>query len=851
MEQKNYYPLSVKQALAGLGSSPEGLQDSEAAERLKKFGLNEFPASRKRRVLGIFLSQLDSPFVLILIAAAVIAFFLGERIDAAIILGMVALTSWLGFFQEFKSEKALQHLRKLVSFNAKALRGGKETEIDVKQLVPGDIVFLEIGDIVPADARVISAEDFSCNESALTGEAEPAEKNPAAISAASPVLSELKNIVFMGTSVASGRATVLVAGTGYGTELGRTAHFLKDHETISDFEINLSKFGGFLIYVIVAMTLFIFFVNAWLGKGLLDSFLFSLALAVGITPEALPIIITIGLSRGAVELSKKKVVVKRLSSIENLGNMDVLCCDKTGTLTENDFSLHSFFDVAGRKEEALLLDALLCNSAVKTKKRFVGNRLDVALWEFAEKNYSGIEKKISHFSRIGELEFDFERRRMGAIVQKNGSPVLICKGSFDSIMSASSTVDIAGKVFPLAAKKFDLEHTFSGLGNSGYRVIAIASKAIAKKKEYSKSDEAGLCFKGFLVFFDPPKKIAAEAIASLQFLGVALKVITGDNALVTREVCRQVGFKIANETIIDGAALSSMDAALAKATILQNNVFVRVSPEQKLQIVSALRQAGHVVGFLGDGINDADALKAADVGITVDSAVDIARESADIILLKKSLLVIDEGIKEGRRTFGNMIKYIFNTISANFGNMFTLAISSLFLPFLPLLPTQILLTNFLSDGPMLMISTDSVDREYLQKPRRWSIKAISRFMVFFGLISSVFDLVTIAFLLFVLFAGTQLFQTAWFLESVLSEIIVTFAIRTKRPFWKSTPSKWLLISTIIIVLLSVGVIYSPWNSFFGFVPLPAWFLGIVFFILVAYFSIVEIAKGFFFRKFEI
>jgi P-type Mg2+ transporter len=852
MQTAHYYTMNKDAVIHSLKSSVNGLEEHEANLRLKEYGLNEFPVSRKRKIIEIFATQFKSPFVLILVAASILAFFFGEHTDAMIIIAMVVMTGVLGFIQENKGEKSLQQLKKLVTFRTKVFRDGKETEVDSKQLVIGDKIFLEIGDIIPADARIITSNSFACNESSLTGETEPAEKTADPVTKVMPSIHEMKNMAFMGTNVASGNAVAIVIGTGYNTELGKTAAFLKEHETTSDFELNLAKFGKFLIYVIIALTIGLFLINTLLGKDILESLLFSIAVAVGITPEALPIIITIGLSHGAIALSKKKVIVKKLNAIEDLGNMDVLCSDKTGTLTENSLTLHDYFDTEGKKQNELLIYSMLCNSAVRTKKGIIGNSIDAAILELMTKEH---EKEFNLYNKIGELEFDFERKRMSAIVEHKNhhekKAILICKGSFDTIIDSCATVFLNGKEVPMKKEKELLREKFYALSEEGYRVIALAHKTIEKKSEYTINDEKNLCFYGFISFSDPPKKLSSEYIKELNELGVAVKIITGDSSTVTKQLCKAVGFELKEGKVIDGKDIEKMTEKEFLKTVEKYNVFARISPEIKMRIVKGIQTNGHVVGFLGDGINDADALKQANCGITVDSAVDIARESADIILTKKSLLVIIDGIKEGRRTFGNMIKYILNTISANFGNMFTLSISSLFLPFIPLLPLQILLTNFLSDGPMIMVSTDNVDKDYVKKPKKWSIKAISRFMIYFGIISSVFDLLTIAFILAVLNTQIDIFRTAWFLESVLSEIIITFSIRTKKPFFKSSPGKWLAITSIIVAIISIGLIYSPIAGYFSLLPLPLWFIGIIFAILIAYFSVVEIAKQYFYKKFDI
>ncbi len=843
---KEYKANNLSELFSELGSSEDGLNSLEARKRLEGAGLNEIPAKDKRTAFSILLSQFKNPLILILIAAAVIAGFLGEPFEATIIVGIVLLNTALGFYQEFKSEKALTELKKYISFKAKVLRDGKKTEVDVKELVPGDLVFLNIGDIVPADLQLIETEELSINESAITGESVPVHKTSEMVIVQSNLPSQQKNIAFMGTTVANGSGKGIVVATGKKTEFGKTATILGAKEPPTDFQKNIKKFGNFLLKVIFLLTIFVFASNAFLGKGILDSFLFALALAVGITPELLPIIITIGLSTGAIRLAKKKVVVKRIVAIEDLGNVDVLCMDKTGTLTENKIALEKCFDLNEKKSGKVLEFALLCNSANIEKGKAKGNPIDTAILEHAsEKERQAIES----YKKVDENEFDFERRRMSTVVEKDGKRILICKGAPESILSACNSIQKQNKIIPLAEHKEKLKQKFDELSKHGFRIIAVAFKEVKPKEEYTAEDEKEMTLIGYLTFLDPPKKTATEALKKFKSLGVELKVLTGDNELVTREVCKRVEMQTKN--IVLGSELEKMTEQEFLKTIQENNVFARITPEQKFKIVTGLSKQGHIVGFLGDGVNDAPALKASDVGITVDTAVDVAKDSADIILLKKSLLVLVDGIENGRKTFGNITKYILNTISANFGNMLTLTISSLFLKFIPLLPSQILLANLISDGPLMTISTDNVDKSYLHKPKKWNIKGISSFMIFFGAISTVFDLATMAVLLFLVNAEPAVFRTAWFLESVLSEIFITFAIRTKGNFWKSKPSKLLIYSSIAATILTIGLIYSPIAFLFKFEQLTIPILTAIGIILLAYFSLAETAKKRFYKTHEI
>jgi Mg2+-importing ATPase len=833
-----------------LETSEKGLSSGEAAKRLARFGPNSAVSKGRRHGICIFLSQFRNPMVIILVIAAIIAFFMHERIDVVVILAIVFLTSVLGFVQEYKAERALRALNRLVTARAKVLRDGEIVEVDAKFLVPGDIVHLNIGDIIPADIRLVNVEEMSTDESSLTGESVPVIKDVKIVPGSHSLPQYLTNVAFAGTSVSSGLGYGVVIATGRNSFFGRTAALVKKAPHEADFQKNMHKFSNFLLKVIVIMTAFVFVANAVLGRGFFDSFLFALALAVGITPEILPVITTIALSNGALRMAKDRVIVKRLVSVEDLGNIDTLCCDKTGTLTEGTLTLMEYICVDGRHDDKLVLYGLLCSAAKGGMgRKSLGNPLDKAIWNSPKARE--LEPQLAKFAVVDENEFDFERKRMSVVVKTRKGNLLIAKGAPDSVFRVCSKVlyDSGRKQFSEALRK-RLGKVVEDYERSGYRVIAVAEKRINKTETF-RADENKLDLVGFLLFLDPPKKTAKDALDTLQKLGVNIKVISGDSPFVTRKICSDVGVKVVDGRVITGEELSVLDAKQFEHYSHNYNVFARVTPEQKYRIVSCLNKEGHIVGFLGDGINDAPALRAADVGISVDSAAGIAKEAADVILLKKSLNVLARGITEGRKTFGNITKYIMNTISANYGNMFTLAISSLFMNFIPLLPSQILLNNLMSDIPNMAISTDRVDAETLKKPKRWDLKLISRFMVYFGLISTFFDLALILPLLFIFHATPEVFRTAWFVESAISEIIIVFAIRTRMPFFRSMPGRWLVLSSLLTIGLTVGITYTLFGAkFFEFVVLPVDVMILMAGVLVCYFITAEIAKRRFFRHVE-
>jgi Mg2+-importing ATPase len=841
----DFWRIGKDEALAALGSQDAGLSQKEARGRLARDGPNEIERPDRKTGIRIFLSQFQNPLIYVLIGATAVAFFLGESTEATIILLILLVNAVLGFFQEYRSEKALEELRKYVSMTARVFRGGAVSEIGVGDLVKGDIVLVSIGDIVPADCRLLESRGLEANESVLTGESGPVPKDWKPLMLEKPQPHEMANTIFMGTTITAGSGKAVVVATARDTLFGKSAKDLKSADTETDFEKSIRSFGGMLLRVISLMTVLVFIINGLLGHGLLESFLFALAIAVGITPELLPIIITIGLSQGAVVLVKKHVAVRRLQAIEDLGNMDVLCADKTGTLTENVVSLIRYVDADGKDDEGILTYSLLCNSAVVSQGKVKGGTVDSAIWTYAISRYP--LDKLKAYSQVDVLAFDYERKRMSVAVDGPEGRLLITKGAYGEVIPLCRKALCSGREIPMSRRIRALKRMSEDFGSQGYRVIAVAYKKPEVKSEYSVEDERGLVFMGFLILLDPPKKDAQPALERFKRLGVDIYVLTGDSAIVTEHICRQVGIANKSGFVLQGKDLLGMTEEELRATAEKNNVYARMAPSDKLAIVRALKANGHIVGFIGDGVNDASSLKASDVGISVSNGADIAKSAADVVLLRKSLNVVADGIAEGRRTFGNITKYIKSTTSANFGNMFTLTLASLFLPFIPLLPSQILLNNLLTDMPMLTISTDNVDKDELRKPRRWNIGQISRFMVFFGLISSVFDLITMGFIFFVLSAQATVFRTVWFVESALTEILVVFAIRTFKAFYRSRPSNLLIGASAAAVFIIAGLIYSPLAPFFRFESIPLPVLGIVAGIVFSYVIVVEIAKHLFFR----
>ncbi len=848
-DEKNLaWSVPLPELMARLGANGSGLTNEEAAKRLALHGRNEMPKGGNHHTLHILVSQFKNALVLVLVAASIISFFLGETIEAAVILGIVLFNAFLGFAQEFRAQKALLELGGYVGMKAKALRGGEVCEIDSRELVPGDIVYLSIGDLVPADIRLLWCDDFTLNESALTGESVPAQKSADATPADGAPPQETGNAAFMGTAVAGGEAHGIVVASGRGTLLGRAAAYLGKEDAQTEFEANIRQFSAFLLKITVFMTAFIFAANFFLGKGFLDSFVFAIALAVGITPELLPVIITISLSHAALKMAKKSVVVKKLNAMEGLGNIDTLCCDKTGTLTEDSLKLEAFQNLDGGSDELVLAYSVLCNSAKVTRgKKLVGRGIDKAILQSWQAKKLG--EKMGKYTVVDMNEFDFERRRMSVLVRAKGRKLLIVKGAPDSILEVCHYAVFKGKKIRAdGAAVAGIRAGVERYEKEGLLVIAVAEKEMEKTSS-GKADEANLTLIGFLLFSDPPKHTAKEALRHFHSLGVGVKILTGDSPQVTRKVCYEVGLKVVEDRIVVGSELEALTREEFDGHSMRYNVFARLTPEQKRKIVESLNRDGHIVGFLGDGINDAPALKAADVGISVDSSTDVAKEAADVILLHKSLGAIAVGITEGRRTFANITKYITNTVSANYGNMFTVAFSSLFLKFIPLLPSQILLNNFLTDFPLMAVSTDNVDSQTLHKPSRWNMQYIRKFMYVFGFLSSFFDLLLILPLILILHSPDAEFRTAWFIFSALTELIIIFSLRTRAQFYKSSPSRWLIAMSAIVALLCMLIPFSPFGkSFFGFEAprLPA--LGLMTGLLALYFIVVEIAKWAFYRR---
>jgi len=832
--------MSIDDLLVRLKTSQSGLTSKEAENRLKIYGYNELAKRKKRTVLVEFFLHLASPLVLILLIAGMISGFLGETIDATIIFFIVLLSVSLDIYQESKAEKAAELLKGKVATTATVLRDGVKREVKLSEVVSGDVFYLSAGDIVPADARIINAKDLYADQSALTGESFPVEKTTLQLKDESAAITEWDNYVFMGTSAISGTATAVVVKTGNSTEYGKIAKKLAEREPETEFERGLRRFGYLMMEVSLLLVLFVFFINAFFKHGVLESLIFAVALAVGLTPELLPMVLSVNLSEGALAMSKLGVIVKRLASIENFGSMDTLCTDKTGTLSENKLTLALYVDFEGKDTEKVLLYSFI-NSYYETGLK---SPLDEAILRHKDMDVKGYQK-------IDEVPFDFTRRRVSVVVQNERQRSLITKGASEEIIKVCSYLELDNEISNLTDEfRNKIEQEYHELSSEGYRVLGVSYKKVSEDASiYSVNDENEMVFLGFVAFIDPPKETARESLQSLSNSGVELKILTGDNELVTKNVCEQLGFKI--KGVVLGSEIDKMtDDALTRVAE-QTNIFARVTPAQKNRIMDALKENGHVVGFLGDGINDAPSLKAADVSVSVDNAVDVAKEAADIILLHKDLNVLQQGVLEGRKTFGNTMKYIRMGTSSNFGNMLSVAGASLFLPFLPMLPIQILLNNLLYDLSELTIPTDNVDQEYIETPKRLNVSLIRKYMIFLGPISSIFDFLTFFVMLSIFNATGSLFQTAWFLESISTQTLVIFVIRTREtPFYKSKPSRLLLLSSLGILVFAFVLPFTQLGKLFEFVSLPITFFVILAGMIIAYLLLVEVVKKWFYSRYR-
>lgn len=838
MSEFPYWSLDVDAVIARLNASINGLTITQAQQRLQEYGRNSLQGKSKITPLKMFLGQFKSPIILILIFATLVSAFVQDWVDAAIILGIVFASAILSFVQEYSANNAAEKLRAQIHITTRVIRAGKEQTIPNEEVVVGDIVLLSGGNLVPADGIVLEAKDFFVNEAVLTGETYPVEKKPGKVEL-NAVLHERTNCVFMGTSVRSGTAKVLITETGTRTFFGQIASRLTLRTPETEFERGVRRLGYLLTEVMFILVVGIFALNVFFHKPVLDSLLFSLALAVGLTPQLLPAIININLSKGSQAMAKQDVIVRRLSSIENFGSMDILCTDKTGTITEGVIRLDHAYDVQGQDSEvvrrAAWLNAHFQNGMV--------NPLDEAI-------ITTIQDEERAARKIDEIPYDFVRKRLTIVVEENGVRTMISKGAYMQVLEVCTTLEINGAIQNLSDEwRKKLQELYGEWSEQGYRVLGIAHRVVIEKTNYGRDDEQNMVFIGFLLFFDPPKPGVLETIQRLKDIGVQIKIITGDNKLVARHTALAIG--IANPLILSGDEINNLGDEALWHMAEKIDIFADVDPNEKERIILALKKTGHVVGYMGDGINDAPSLHSADVGISVANAVDVAKESADFVLLKHDLAVLERGIREGRKTFANTLKYVFMATSANFGNMFSVAGASLFLPFLPLLPTQILLINFLTDFPEMTIATDNVDPIYVEKPHRWNIHFIRRFMLVFGPLSSIFDYLTFGLMLFAVKAHEATFQSGWFIESVLSAALVVFTLRTRLPVFHSRPSHWMLLATGMVGIVTLLIPYTPLGKLFNFKPLPPIALLGIFAIILVYFTTAEITKRWFFHRYEI
>lgn len=839
-EEPSFWQQNLTALLEYYKATSAGLTSNEAAERLIRYGPNQFHPQKRNALLFQFLSKFKNPLVIILLIASAISALTGDEASFIIIWFIVLISVTLDFFQEYRAGKEAEKLRQLVTVHVQALRDGKSQEIPLPSLVPGDIVMLVAGDLIPGDGRILEAKDFFVNQALLTGEPYPIEKKPGELLEEFEILSA-SNTVLRGTSVVSGTAKVLVCKTGANTVLGDIADSLIAKAPPTAFEQGTRRFGLLIMSFTIFLVLFVLLVNAFFHRPWLESFIFAVALAVGLTPELLPMIVSVTLARGAQRMAAKRVIVKQLASIQNLGSMDVLCTDKTGTLTEAHIRLERHIDALGRDSKRVLELAYL-NSFFETGLK---SPLDDAILEHQEIDTTGWRK-------IDEVPFDFERRRVSVLVDNGQKRMLVVKGAPEDILRLCTSYEGESDTDLHSlddAAMATMQALSDSLGKDGFRVLGIAWRQVETDYPHAVvNDETKLIFSGFAAFLDPPKESAKKALADLTASGVSVKIVTGDNELVTQHICGQLGVPITG--ILTGADILKMDDHALVGQVESVNLFCRVTPAQKNRIILALKKRGHTVGYLGDGINDAPSIHSADIGISVDSAADVAKEAAEMILLEHDLGVLQNGVIEGRRTFGNIMKYIMMGTSSNFGNMFSMAGGSLFLPFLPMLPTQILLNNMLYDVSEIPIPLDNVDEEYLSRPRQWNISFVRKFMLIVGPISSIFDFLTF-FVMFKFFhAGESLFHTGWFIESLATQVLVIFVIRTHKNPLKSRPNPWLTTCSLLVIALAILLPFTPLGRFFGFVAPPLLFFFILACMVIVYLLMVEVAKQWFYKHYN-
>lgn len=814
--------------LKDLGSATKGLSTQEVGLRI---GLLEKPSKKKFTVFRTFFTEFRNPLVLILLVAATLSYGFGEYVDGTVVLTIVLASTILNFVQESKARKAADLLKSRLKSKARVRRGGRELVIRAEELVVGDIVLLKAGDLIPADARILSQDDLFVNQSALTGESLPSEKN-AEVMGTAESLSEINNMVYAGTSVISGRAEVVVTAVGKQSEFGKIAKQL-EKEIPSSFKLGISTFSHLILKATIFIVCAVFFINALQQKDILSSFMFAIAVAVGLTPELLPMILSITMSRGAIRMAKSGVLVKTLGSIPSLGSMDILCTDKTGTLTKDKIAVVKYMSWDGNESDDVFLSAYLTSSFQTSME----NPLDQAILEYKEMD-------LSAYKKIEEIPFDFQRRRMSVVSAMNEHYVLHVKGAPEEIFKIAKEF-VGGK-----DKHTDIDKAtalYADLSREGYRVLAVAQRTLKDKRNtYKVEDEREVTLLGFIAFLDPPKDDVGEVVKELEAKGIRIKIITGDNELVTQKICADLGMKV--QGVLLGKELQSMTDDALMARVERTTIFARFSPSDKNRVIHALRSKGHTVGYMGDGINDAPSLVGADVGISVENAVDVAKESADMVLMKKSLRLLLEGVVEGRKTFVNSMKYIMMGVSSNFGNMFSILGAILYLPYLPMLPIQILLNNLLYDTAQITLPGDRVDEEEIAKPQKWDMKFIKRFMITFGFISSMFDFLTFYILFGVFHLDSVAFHTGWFLESLATQTLIIFVIRTRRvPFFKSTPNPALLATGLGVLGLAWLLPFSPLAMVFGFTTLPLQVLGSIVLIVLSYLVVVELGKKVFYR----